>query len=147
MLTYHIHQMEQPVAIIMGRSCHGVSLQEVLHHYPPVMAGGRPVQQHKENYPQPTYASGAEIWQSRLFPSQVRSSYADRQRKKSAMVVVRNLLTGTEVLRTTLTSWSSMLTGDLFEEMSEWEICFLVQITVIHIITCLLYTSPSPRDA
>ena len=67
------HQMEQPAAIIMGRSYHGVSPQEVFHHYPPVMAGGRPVQQHDpwstgQNYPQPTYASGAESWHSGYSP-------------------------------------------------------------------------------
>ena len=67
------HQMEQPAAIIMGRSYHGVSPQEVLHHYPTVMAGGRPFQQHDpwstgQNYPQPTYASGAESWHSGYSP-------------------------------------------------------------------------------
>ena len=56
----------------MGRSCHGASPQEVLY-YPPVMAGGRPVQQHDpwskgESYPQPTYASGAESWHSGYSP-------------------------------------------------------------------------------
>ena len=34
--------MEKPVAIFMWRSYQGVSCQEVLHHYPPVTAGGRP---------------------------------------------------------------------------------------------------------
>lgn len=53
------HQMEQPAAIIMRHLYHGVSPQEVLHHHPPVMAGGCPVQQHDplctgQNYPQPT---------------------------------------------------------------------------------------------
>ena len=67
------HQMEQPAAIIMGRSYHGVSPQEVLHHYPPVMAGGRPVQQHDpwstgQNYPQPTYGLGTENWHSGYSP-------------------------------------------------------------------------------
>ena len=61
------HHMKQPATIFMGRSYHGVSSQEVLHHYPPVTAAGRPVQQHDpkstgQNYPQPTYASGAESW-------------------------------------------------------------------------------------
>ena len=41
------HQMEQPAAVIMGRSYHGVSPQDVLHHHPPVMAGGLSVQQHR----------------------------------------------------------------------------------------------------
>lgn len=67
------HQMEQPAAIGMGCSYHGVSPEEVLHHYPPMMAGGRPVQQHDpwstgETYPQPTYASGAESWHSGYSP-------------------------------------------------------------------------------
>ena len=50
---------------------------------------------------------------------------------KRAMVVVLNLLRGTEVLRTT--SWSSISTGDLFGEISERELSFSVQITAIHI--------------
>ena len=63
------HHMEQPAAIFMGRLYHGVSFQEVLHHYPPVTASGCPVQQHDpwsagQNYPQPTHASGAESWHS-----------------------------------------------------------------------------------
>ena len=67
------HHIEQPAAIFMGRSYHGVSFQEVLHHYPPVMAGGRPVQQHDpwstgQNHPQPTHASGAESWHSGYSP-------------------------------------------------------------------------------
>ena len=67
------HHMKQPATIFMGRSYHGVSSQEVLHHYPPVTAGGRPVQQHDpkstgQNYPQPTYASGAESWHSGYSP-------------------------------------------------------------------------------
>ena len=118
------HHIEQPAAIFMGRSYHGVSFQDVLHHYPPVTAGGRPVQQHDpwstgQNYPRPTHASGAESWHSGYSPHRYE--------------VVQNLLIGTEVLRTT--SWSNMSTGDLFEEMSEREISFLVQITAIHIIT------------
>lgn len=61
--------MEKPPTVIMGRSYHGVSAQEGLDHHAPVMAGGRPVQQHDprctgQNCPQPTYASGAESWHS-----------------------------------------------------------------------------------
>ena len=61
------------MAIFMGRSYHGVSFQEVLHHHPPVTAGGRPVQQHDpwgtgQKYLQPTHASGAESWHSGYSP-------------------------------------------------------------------------------
>ena len=52
--------------------------------------------------------------------------------------MVQNLMTGTILLLTTL--WSRMSTGDLFEEMSEWEIYFLVLITALHIITHILPT-------
>ena len=67
------HQMEQPAAIFMGHLHHGVSSQEVLDHYPPVMADGRPVQQHdpwstRKNYPQPMYTSRAESWHSGYSP-------------------------------------------------------------------------------
>ncbi|PFX11818.1 hypothetical protein AWC38_SpisGene24330 [Stylophora pistillata] len=63
------HQMEKPPAVIMGRSYHRVSPQDGLRHHPPVMPGGRPVQQHDprctgQNCPQPKYASGAESWHS-----------------------------------------------------------------------------------
>ena len=98
--------MEQPAAIIMGRSYHGVSSQEIHHHYPPVMAGGRPVQQHDpwstgQNYPQPTYGLGTENWHSGYSPHRYEVVTLPGNVKKSAMVVVQNLLTGTEVLRAT----------------------------------------------
>lgn len=128
------HHMEQPAAITMGRSYHGVSPREILHHHSPVIAGGCLVQQHDplstgQNYSQPTYASGAESWHSRYSPH--RYELHCQEMLKRAMVVVLNLLRGTEVLRTT--SWSSISTGDLFGEISERELSFSVQITAIHI--------------
>ena len=67
------HQIEQPAAVTIGRECHGVSPQEVLHQHPPVMAGGLSFQQHDpsntgQNYLQPTYSYGAESWHSGYSP-------------------------------------------------------------------------------
>ena len=105
------HQMEQPAAVIMGRSYHGVSPQDVLHHHPPVMAGGLSVQQHDpwstgQNYPQPTYTCGAESWHSGYsphryelvtLPGNVKKCYGcgaeftDRQRSPLHNIVVKHV--------------------------------------------------------
>ena len=132
------HQIEQPAAVTIGHSYHGVSPQEVLHHHPPVMAGGLSFQLHDpsntgQNYPQQTNTYGAESWHSGYFPHRYEVVTLPGNVKKSATVVALNLLTGTEVLRTT--SWSRMSTGDLLGEMSAREIFFLEQITATHIIT------------
>ena len=103
--------MEQPAAVIMGRSYHGVSPQDVLHHHPPVMAGGLSVQQHDpwstgQNYPQPTYTYGAESWHSGYsphryelvtLPGNVKKCYGcgaeftDRQRSPPHNIVVKHV--------------------------------------------------------
>lgn len=105
------HHMEQPAAIIMGRSYHGVSPREILHHHSPVIAGGCLVQQHDplstgQNYPQPTYASGAESWHSRYsphryelvtLPGNVKTCYGcgaeftERYRSPSHNIVVKHI--------------------------------------------------------
>lgn len=105
------HHMELPAAIIMGRSYHGVSPREILHHHSPVIAGGCLVQQHDplstgQNYPQPTYDSGAESWHSRYsphryelvtLPGNVKTCYGcgaeftERYRSPSHNIVVKHI--------------------------------------------------------